>query len=118
MGTNGIGKTTTLLYFLNYIHNYDVFYLNLKLIHDKTKQEVEDIFFNEMKRIFFVNKNFVHNLTIKVKYKNFKNLKLSILQEIENENLSINIKGIEFMRLLLQTFIKKLNFQNSTIQIY
>ena len=117
MGTDGIGKTTTLLYFMNYIHDYNILYLNLKLIHDKTKQEVEDIFFNEMKRIFFVNKDCVHNLTVEVKHSNFKELKLSILKDIENNNLNKNINGIENMWLLLQTFIKKLEIYNSDILI-
>ena len=117
MGTDGIGKTTTLLYFMNYIHDYNILYLNLKLIHDKTKQEVEDIFFNEMKRIFFVNKDCVHNLTVEVKHSNFKELKLSILKDIENNNLNKNINGIENMWLLVQTFIKKLEIYNSDILI-
>ena len=111
MGTDGIGKSTTLLYFINFVHNYNVLYLNLKLIHDKTKQEVEDIFFNEMKRIYFVSKNFVFDYTLEEKYKNFKNLKSAILQDIENNNLNKNIKGIKYMWLLLKTFLKTLKFK-------
>ena len=75
MGTDGIGKTTTLFYFINYIHYYRVLYLNLKLIQDKTKKEVEDIFFNEMKRIYFLSKNFKNDFTLSEKYKYFQELK-------------------------------------------
>ena len=108
MGTNGIGKTTTILYFINYIHNYNVLYLNLKLISNKAKHEAEDIFFKELQRIFFINKNFMTDLTLNAKYKKFKDLKKLILQEIKNNNKSENINGIEFMWLLLQAFMKKL----------
>ena len=108
MGTDGIGKTTTLLYFINYIHNFNVLYLNLKLFTDKSKEEVEDIFFKEIQRIYFVNKNFISNYTLNVKYQKFQKLKLSILQEIEKKNINNNIEGIKFMWLLLKTFITKL----------
>ena len=108
MGTDGIGKTTTILYFINYIHNFNVLYLNLKLFSNKTKQEAEDIFFKEVQRIFFINKNFTTNLTLNTKNQNYKNLKKSILQEIKNNNKAENIKGIKYAWLLLQTFMKKL----------
>ena len=108
MGTDGIGKTTTILYFINYIHNFNVLYLNLKLFSNKTKQEAEDIFFKEVQRIFFVNKNFTTNLTLNTKNQNYKNLKKLILQEIKNNNKAENIKGIEYAWLLLQTFMIKL----------
>ena len=109
MGTDGIGKTTTILYFINYIHNYNVFYLNLKLISNKEKQEAEDIFFKELQRIFFINKNFMTDLALNGKYQKFKNLKESILQEInDNNNKGEKIKGIRHIWLLLQAFIKKL----------
>ena len=113
MGTDGIGKTTTLFYFINYIHYYRVLYLNLKLIQDKTKKEVEDIFFNEMKRIYFISKNYTDDFTLSEQYKYFKELKSSILQEVESNNSIINMKGIEFMWLLLKTFIKKLSSSQS-----
>ena len=108
MGTDGIGKTTTLLYLINFINQYYVLYLNLKLFSNKTKQEAENIFFNEIQRIYFVNKDFMTDFTSKVKYQKFKNLKLSILQEIEKNNINQNMKGIEIMWLLLKTFITKL----------
>ena len=83
-------------------------YLNLKLFSNKTKQEAEDIFFKEVQRIFFVNKNFTTNLTLNTKNQNYKNLKKLILQEIKNNNKAENIKGIEYAWLLLQTFMIKL----------
>ena len=108
MGADGIGKTTTMLFFSYYWHIYNVFYLNLKLFSGKTKKEAEDIFFNEIKRIFFVSKTFSSEFTLDGKYQRFKNLKLSILKEAENNSKNINTNGIDFMWLLLQTFLNKL----------
>ena len=108
MGTDGIGKTTTILYFINYIHNYNILYLNLKLISNKTKIEVENIFFKELQRIFYINKNFMTDFVLKAKYQKFKNLKIAIIQEVEKNNINEKMKGIEFMWLLLQAFIEKL----------
>ena len=108
MGADGIGKTTTMLFFSYYLHIYNVFYLNLKLFSGKTKKEAEDIFFNEIKRIFFVSKTFSSEFTLDGKYQRFKKLKLSILKEAENNSKNINTNGIDFMWLLLQTFLNKL----------
>ena len=45
MGTDGIGKTTSFLFFSSYMHNdYNVLYLNLKLFLEKNSKEAGDIF--------------------------------------------------------------------------
>ena len=108
MGTDGIGKTTSLLFFSSYIHtNYNVLYLNLKLFLGKNSKEAEDIFFNEIKRLFFVNKLFSFEELLDVNYEKFKNIKSKIIKEVEENNKNIKINGIEFMWLLLEIFINE-----------
>ena len=108
MGADGIGKTTTVLFFAYYWHLYNIFYLNLKLFSGKTKEEAEDIFFNELKRIFFVSNTFSCDLALNGKYQLFKKLKLSILKEAEKNSKNTDMDGIGFMWLLLLTFLNKL----------
>ena len=109
MGTDGIGKTTTLLLYSSYVHNdYKVLYLNLKLFFHKTKKEVEDIFCDEIKRIFFVGRTFLTETALNTALKEFKNLKSLILEEIKNNNMVNNMNNIEYMWFLLQAFINKL----------
>ena len=103
MGTDGIGKTTTILYFISFIHKYKILYLNLKLFLGKNKQLVEKIFFNELQRVFFIDKNNYPPSMMQFEYKSFQKLKSTILNNLKTEN---NLSGIEFMWKLLQEFIK------------
>ena len=108
MGTDGIGKTTSLLFFSSYVYKYyHVLYLNLKLFSRKNSKEAVDIFTNEMQRIFFVNKDISFNEFLDEKYIQFINLKSSIAEEFETKNKN----GIKSMWLLLEKFIKE--FSNS-----
>ena len=110
MGTDEIGKTTTLLLFSSYAHyNYRVLYLNLKLFFGKTKKEVKDIFCDEIKRIFFVGKNFFADEMLNIELKKYKKLKSLILEEIEKNKMLNNMNSIEYMWLLLQTLITLVN---------
>ena len=114
MGTDGIGKTTSLLFFSSYMHkDYNVLYLNLKLFSKKNSKEAEDIFFNEMIRAFFVSDFFLTSRILDERYVQFQKLKSSIIKEVEAENKNKEANGIEFMWLLLQIFIK--NIFNSDI---
>jgi hypothetical protein len=102
MGTDGIGKTTTLLLFSSYAHyNYRVLYLNLKLFFGKTKKEVKDIFCDEIKRIFFVGKNFFADEMLNIELKKYKKLKSLIFEEIEKNKMLNNMNSIEYMWLLI-----------------
>ena len=108
MGTNGIDKITSLLFFSSYVYkSYHVLYLNLKLFSRKNSKEAVDIFTNEMQRIFFVNKDISFNEFLDEKYIQFINLKSSIAEEFETKNKN----GIKSMWLLLEKFIKE--FSNS-----
>ena len=108
MGTDGIGKTTSFLFFSSYMHNdYNVLYLNLKLFLEKNSKEAGDIFFNEIKRLFFVNNIFLIEKILDANYEQFKCLKSLIIEEAEEKSKNIETNGIEFMWLLLELFIKK-----------
>ena len=114
MGTDGIGKTTSLLFFSSYMHNdYNVLYLNLKLFSGKNSKEAGDIFFNEIKRLFFVNKLFLIDGILDVNYEQFKNIKSTIIKEVETKNKNTETNGIEFMWLLLERFIKEFAYSET-----
>ena len=117
MGSDGIGKTTTLLYFISFIHDYQILYLNLKLFYERPKEEVENIFFEELKRVFFIDKNNYSTSLINYKYKSYRDLKSSILKNLKDSNIS----GIEFMWELLKEFILHFRvygvFNSSTLLI-
>ena len=117
MGSDGIGKTTTLLYFISFIHDYQIFYLNLKLFYERPKEEVENIFFEELKRVFFIDKNNYSTSLINYKYNSYRDLKSSILKNLKDSNIS----GIEFMWELLKEFILHFRvygvFNSSTLLI-
>ena len=118
MGTDGIGKTTTLLLFSSYAHySYRFLYLNLKLFFGKTKKEVKDIFCDEIKRIFFVGKNFFADEMLNIELKKYKKLKSLIFEEIEKNKMLNNMNSIEYMWLLLQTLITLVNQRGLNLNI-
>jgi len=60
LGADGIGKTVTLLYYSSSLLNdYGNLYLNLKLFwkYQKDKIKLKNIFYDEIKRIFLIDKN-------------------------------------------------------------
>ena len=101
LGTDGIGKTVTLLYYTSSLLNdYGNLYFNLKLFlkNETDKIKIKEIFFNELKRIFLIDNNneSVKSFTIK-KYNNLiNNINDSILES----------EGINYFWELLFTFLK------------
>jgi hypothetical protein len=101
LGTDGIGKTITLLYYTSSLLNdYGNLYFNLKLFlkNETDKIKIKEIFFNELKRIFLTDNNIgsVKSFTMK-KYNNLiNNINDSILES----------EGINYFWELLFMFIK------------
>lgn len=101
LGTDGIGKTITLLYYTSSLLNdYGNLYFNLKLFlkNETDKIKIKEIFFNELKRIFLIDNNIesVKSFTMK-KYNNLiNNINDSILES----------EGINYFWELLFMFIK------------
>ena len=101
LGTDGIGKTVTLLYYTSSLLNdYGNLYFNLKLFlkNETDKIKIKEIFFNELKRIFLIDNNneSVKSFTIK-KYNNLiNNINDSILES----------EGINYFWELLFIFLK------------
>ena len=101
LGTDGIGKTVTLLYYTSSLLNdYGNLYFNLKLFlkNETDKIKIKEIFFNELKRIFLIDNN---NESVKsFSMKKYNNL-------INNINDSIlESEGINYFWELLFTFLK------------
>ena len=101
LGTDGIGKTVTLLYYTSSLLNdYGNLYFNLKLFlkNETDKIKIKEIFFNELKRIFLIDNNngSVKSFTMK-KYNNLiNNINDSILES----------EGINYFWELLFIFLK------------
>ena len=106
MGTEGIGKTITLLYFSSFLQDYKILYLNLKLIMTKKSKEknIDEIFFNELKRLFFTD----NEKLIKKDYFQYERLKNEIKIYINNNNKSFEKMRQEWKLLfgLLDTYSK------------
>ena len=101
LGTDGIGKTITLLYYTSsLLNNYGNLYLNLKwfLKNEKDKVKIKEIFFNEIKRIFLTDNNIESVISYTMEeYNNlFDKINDSILES----------DGINYFWELLFTFIK------------
>ena len=96
MGTDGVGKTRGILSFSSYPHNYKILYLNLKLFlkNNLTTEIIEEIFFNDLKRIFFTE----DEDNIGCNYESYEKLKKLIKTEISKDN---SIEGIEYAWSLL-----------------
>ena len=100
LGTDGIGKTITLLYYTSLlINDYKNLYLNLKLFlkYEENKIKLKDIFFDEIKRIFLTDKNTKNDiLSSKTKY-------LNLINRIDDSNIKVD--GIQYFWELLFSFI-------------
>ena len=57
IGTDGIGKTITMLVYSSLVKNFKILYLNLKLFNKYDRQIIINIFLNELKRLFLTNEN-------------------------------------------------------------
>ena len=100
LGTDGIGKTISLLYYTSsFFNNYRNLYLNLKLLfkYQSKKNKLKEIFFDELKRLFLTysdSKNVQDNLIYEYQY---------LIKTIdENER---NSQGIQYIWDLLSNFI-------------
>ena len=104
LGNNGIGKTITLLYYTSSIINkYGKLYLNLKLFlnNKKDKNKLKEIFYDEIKRLFLINKG--NEIFVESLLKQYKDL----IDNIDNFNLEKD--GINYFWQLLFTFIQEYN---------
>ena len=101
LGTDGIGKTITLLYYTSsLLNNYGNLYLNLKLFlkNEKDKIKIKEILFNEIKRIFLTDNNIESVISFtKEEYNN-------LIDKINDSVLESN--GINYFWELLFMFIK------------
>ena len=110
LGTDGIGKTITLLYYSSLLHDsYNILYLNLKLFSKRSIPKIQEIFLNELKRIFMVDITFGKSLQFL--YKTY----LELIKTIKNKAKDY-LKGqglkykMDYFWFLLFEFIK--NFEN------
>ena len=103
-GTDGIGKTITLLYYSSSVLNdYNNIYLNLKLFfkYKKNKNKLKEIFYDEIKRIFLIDKAEKDNAS----YSYTKYNKL--IKKMDETNPDMD--GIQYFWELLFLFIKNYN---------
>ena len=101
LGTDGIGKTMTLLYYTSsLLNNYGNLYLNLKLFlkHEKDKTKIKEIFFNEIKRIFLTDNNKESFISYTIEEYN------NLIDKINDSILESD--GIKYFWELLFMFIK------------
>ena len=102
LGSNAIGKTISFIYYSSCIYEYRVLYLNLKLFQQNTFEKCEEIFFNELKRIFLLNYANPSN-----GFDKYKLLKKEILDYVyTNYSALYNLSGIDYFWILLLTFLK------------
>ena len=103
MGTDGIGKTTTLLYYTSSIinNNYIFLYLNLKLFLKSPLQKIDEIFFNELKRLFILEKEL--ELLLQSRFSLYKDLIKKIKNKVKEKE---NISNMEYFWSLLFAFIE------------
>ncbi len=102
MGTDGIGKTISFIYYSSCIYEYRVLYLNLKLYRLYNPKECEKIFFNELKRIFFINYNYPD-----IGFNKYQLLKNEILNCIyKNYSSFSELTGVAYFWVLFLTFLK------------
>ena len=107
MGTKGIGKTITLLYYSSCINdNFRILYLNLKLFLKCDKYKIKDIFFNELKRLFLLEKKF--EKLLKLYFIDYKDL-IDKIEKNTKEKEEKNTK-IQYFWSLLFSFVK--NYQS------
>ena len=106
MGTDGIGKTITLLYYSSCINdNFRILYLNLKLFLKAEKYKIKDIFFNELKRLFIIEKKF--EKLLKVLFIDYKDL-IDKIEKNTKDKEDTNTK-IQFFWSLLFSFVQNYN---------
>ena len=98
MGTDGIGKTITALYYSSFIHTFRILYLNLKLLSKENKEGVENIILNEIKRIFLTN----YKMDINIYYDLFNQIKATF-----EEQRQCKMNGIDYAWELLFAFLNK-----------
>ena len=110
LGNDGIGKTITLLYYTSsLINKYGNLYLNLKLFvkNKEDKNKLKEIFYDEIKRLFLINKdNEILSDVSDVFLENYKDL----IDDIDNSKFEKN--GINYFWQLLFTFLQEYNNNN------
>ena len=102
LGNHGIGKTITFLYYTSSIINkYRKLYINLKLFlnNKKDKNKLKEIFYDEIKRLFLINKD--NEVFVESFLEQYKDL----IDDIDNVNLEKN--GINYFWQLLFTFLQE-----------
>lgn len=102
LGTDGIGKTITLLYYTSsFFNTYKNLYLNLKLFlkYQQNESKIKEIFLNELKRLFLVYDNSEQNIN------DCSKEYASLINEINK--CPINSSGINYFWDLLYIFIKQ-----------
>ena len=101
MGTDGIGKTISFIYYSSCIYEYRILYLNLKLFQHSHFEKCEEIFFNELKRIFLFNYKYPN-----IGYEKYEILKKEILDYIYGKYSAISdYTAMEYTWLLLLAFL-------------
>lgn len=113
IGTDGIGKTITMLVYSSLVKNFKILYLNLKLFNKYDRQKIINIFLNELKRLFLTNENDDQLSSNKYLY---ELLISNILKEAKGKKET----KIKFFWELLFTFLEvyvKLHFSNLDILI-
>ena len=103
MGAYGIGKTISFIYYSSCVYlEYRVFYLNLKLFKKKSLEQCEEIFFNELKRIFLCNYKYPN-----IAYEKYEILKKEILDYLHKNYSNIyHLTGMNYTWTLLISFLK------------
>ena len=104
LGKYGIGKTITVLYYTSsLINRYRNLYLNLKLFlnYKEDKNKVEEIFYDEIKRLFLINKE--NEILLDFSLEEYKNL----IDNIHDSKIEKN--GINYFWQLLFKFIQEYN---------
>lgn len=88
MGSDGIGKTVTVLVFSSLLRKYKILYLNVKLFYKKNYTQSKNIFLNEIKRIFLTNENGEEELSyLKYIYQILISKMITEKSEVEDINI-------------------------------
>ena len=106
LGTDGIGKTVSILYYSSMVGDYRKLYLNLKFLSKNDNINIEEIFFNEVKRIFLTNDDENGHL------ESYYYLYIKFINNIKNKINNENLNGIKFAWKLLFLFLDEYNILN------
>ena len=112
LGSDGIGKTVTFLVYSSLLKKFRKLYLNLKLFYKTEIDRVENIFFNEIKRLFLTNNNnldLYYDYYLKIIYLLKEKSKVVLQQLKDKDYIWINIYnkgGIIYFWILLFIFLE------------